>query len=296
MDDSIFSDNPSLVENWKGLGMVKKEHQTKPKRKVFLLSNGGRFIIDNEIVVTTNTCALDSVCQALAVSYIDRSSINKIIQESDHMLCQLIKSMCEKDNEDVYKIRTSLAKIYFKKLQKEATIEVYCECNVLYIFDKILIDCDLYSAEEKESCTELDCPINGVVRKVSVLRLHNTHVTNIQEAANTLLNSTDMTPCRRSACKGIKSFELILRNLVSFEISEECISVYETPTKLVLKYNEYELISIIEFVPPTVGTTGHYKAHCRRGNIWQCYDDISTKIMRSTNKKVIPHCIIYVRI
>lgn len=131
---------------------------------------------------------------------------------------------------------------------------------------------------------------------MSVLRLHNTHVTNIQEAANTLLNSTDMTPCRRSACKGIKSFELILRNLVSFEISEECISVYETPTKLVLKYNEYELISIIEFIPPTVGTTGHYKAHCRRGNIWQCYDDVSTKIMRSTNKKVIPHCIIYVRI
>lgn len=63
MDDSIFSDNPSLAENWKGLGMVKKEHQTKPKINVLLLCNDGRFIIDNEIVVTTNTTR-----QALAVS------------------------------------------------------------------------------------------------------------------------------------------------------------------------------------------------------------------------------------
>ncbi|CAG9792744.1 unnamed protein product [Diatraea saccharalis] len=146
-DDSVFSEHPSLIENWKGLGMVKnvnKENQPKQKR-IILLSNGGRFTVDNEIVVTTNTCALDSVCQALAVSYIEGSTINQIIQESNHMLCQLIKY--------------------------------------------------------------------------------------------------------------------------------ELISVYEAPVRLVFKDIEYELLSVMEFVPPAVGEMGHYKAHCKRGNVWQCYDD-----------------------
>lgn len=88
---------------------------------------------------------------------------------------------------------------------------------------------------------------------------------------------------------------MVLRNLISFEISDECVSVYEVPTILVLKDTEYELLSVMEFVPPALGEMGHYKAHCRRENVCQCYDDLNTRIIRSTNKKVIPHCIVYVR-
>lgn len=51
--------------------------------------------------------------------------------------------------EEAYKIRSSIAKKYFKNVQRGDVTEVVCECNVLYIFDKILIDCCLYSADEK---------------------------------------------------------------------------------------------------------------------------------------------------
>lgn len=69
-DDSVFSDHPSLVENWRGLGILscKRKKQTSESKKKVLLSNGARFKTGKEIVTTTNTCALDSVCQALATA------------------------------------------------------------------------------------------------------------------------------------------------------------------------------------------------------------------------------------
>lgn len=264
-DDTIFSDHPSLVENWRGLGMLRhkrKKNTSEPRKKVFLLSNGGRFKTDKEIISATNTCALDSVCQALAIAYTDGSSINPIIQGSDHMLCQLIRTMRDKNSgEEAYKIRSSIAKTYFKNVQVGDVTEVDCECNVLYIYDKILIDCCLYSADEKMSCTNFDCPINTVTRKVSVLRLHDKRVADIQEAASSLIDNMDMTRCRRLSCDGIMSFDLKLKNLISFEVLDELMFVHEAPPKLVLQNHEYELLSVIEFVPPAIGTIGHYKAH-----------------------------------
>lgn len=74
----------------------------------------------------------------------------------------------------------------------------------MYIFDKILIDCDLYSAEEKQSCTDLDCPINNVIRKVSVLRLHDKHVADIQEAANINVQILIQALTRHSDCHRLR--------------------------------------------------------------------------------------------
>lgn len=296
-DDSVFSDTPSLIENWRGKGVPKSKKKYPALKPVVLLTNGSRFKVDDNIIIIKNTCALDSVAQALSVAFVDvlNTVVNQIIQNNDHIFCQLIRSICEKKTDEIYNIRSVIAQTYFKSDQKGTTVEIDCQCNVLYIFDQILTDCSLHSADEKQSCTNIDCRTNNVIRKVSVLRVPNTPITNLQEAANSVIDNVDLTACRRSSCNGIKSFELILRDIIAFETSDEFISLDDVPVNLVLNNTNYELISIIEFIPPGFGEMGHYKAHCKRRNSWQCYNDLNNRITKS-NKKLIAHCLIYLKI
>ena len=92
---------------------------------MFLLSNGDRFKTGKEIVTATSTCALDSVCQALATAYTDGSSTNPTIQRSDHMLCQLIRTMRGKNSgeEEVFKLDHLLLKNISKTSKEEISLK-----------------------------------------------------------------------------------------------------------------------------------------------------------------------------
>lgn len=293
-DDSIFAEDPTFIENWKGKGNVTKKRKTlKP---VIFLSNGGWLQIDKKICILRNTCAIDSLCQALAIAYIDGYRISHTIHASENLFCKLVRLMSGRDTEEVYKIRFEMAQAYFSKIEQECSVEVRCECNVNNIFERILIDC-IYSADEREHCTESDCAINRVQRKIPVLHVDiNSAVKDLQESANALINAQELTECRRSKCKGVKSFSVSLRDLIAFEFhSNEFISIDDPPTSLLLEGSEFHLLAIIEFVPPVCETLiGHYKAHCRRNSQWKCYDDESKKITKS-KKKLIPRCIIYAK-
>lgn len=294
-DDSIFAENPTFIENWRGKGKDVKKRKRKLK-SIVLLSNGSRLQIGDKKYILRNTCAMDSLCQALAIAYVDDYRISRTIQDSKHLFCKLIRLMTEKNTEELYKVRSEMAQVYFNKVEQANTVEISCECNVNNVFERILIDC-IYSADEREHCTELECPINNVQRKIPVLHIDvNKTVKELQEAANTLINCKEITQCRRQNCHGIKSFTIALRDLIAFEFnSNDFISVDDPPIHLLLHNTEFRLLSIIEFIPPTPGIQiGHYKAHCRRNLQWNCYDDQSTKITKS-QKKMIPHCILYVK-
>lgn len=297
-NESIFSDTPSMLENWRGLAIGKKEKKKREKiKRVTLLRNGSLTTCAGKNTIVLNTCAFDAVAQAIAVGVADNYALNSIINtnENDEYF-KLIKMMIlDNDTLNVYKLREEILKKHFETKFIGDKTYVSCECNVAYIFENILWD-KIYSADITELCTNFNCPINNVRRKCAFLPLDLNKDT-LSEAANTMLNSdSNMSICRHSDCDGIKTINYNLKNIAVFEPNPEVqICINDLPQNISLKGTVYHLLSVIEFVPSATPTdVGHYKSHCRRGSKWQCYDDMSSKITVSY-KKMTAHCLIYAK-
>lgn len=106
-----------------------------------------------------------------------------------------------------------------------------------------------------------------------------------------------MVTCRRNDCHGIRTFNYILHNTVSFELSQtESKRLNEIPLKINLQSKEYDVIGIVEYLPSgpkdDLTSIGHYRAHCYRQNKWVCFDDLSNRTRRS-QQNMIPHCLVY---
>lgn len=301
-DESVFSENPSLVENWKGLG----KRSTSSKRRIGLnsiplLFNGTRTRTGIKDVLVSNTCAFDAVSQIIAVGCVDGFNLSTSILNSDNMYCQFVKAMIVKNSKKQYLYKRQaeiLGKFFDNKVSNNNITHINCECSVTYIFDKILIDSDImYSAERIESC-----PLKKVSRKIAFIPIDTNVCENIsllnKSAQDSLSDDVNIVECRRNNCKGIRTFSYILHNTVSFVLSQsERICLDDVPRSITLNDNTHSLLGIIEFLPSGPKTDkitciGHYRSHCFRGKRWECYDDLRNHVTKSY-KCMIAECIIY---
>lgn len=188
-DESIFAENPSLNENWKGLGSNKnKKPEKKTMKYIPLLQNGNKTRSGIKDLILINTCAFDAVAQVFATACADGFVISTtVFSNSTNNFCNFLKDILDnkKTKLDLYKNRPRLLENYFDKKNLKTTTEVSCHCSAKYIFVKLLIDV-IYSADLVENCTHVACPLNNVERNIVFLSL-DTKKTSISEAAASML-------------------------------------------------------------------------------------------------------------
>lgn len=191
--------------------------------------------------------------------------------------------------------RTNILKLHFNTTFLNDVTYIDCQCNVSYIFEKLLVDF-IYSADQQETCTNVECRTNNVKRKCAFIPINiNDDINSLNKTAESMLNiDNNMTLCRRNDCNGIKSFNHTLKDAIFFEFSQNTpICIHEIPVNIILNQMEYTLMSVIEFLEPTqLKGMGHYRAHCYRSSGWECYDDLATRVLKS-NRNIVPHCIMY---
>lgn len=300
LDDSIFAENPTLIENWRGFGSKELPKKKKPIRYVPLLLNGLRTRSGVDKLILKNTCAFDAVAQVIAAASADGFAVNTtVLTNTGNNFCMFVKNMLDdaKSREDLYKIRAQIVQHYFKKTISKGITEIHCECSVTKIFDEYLIDA-IYSADVKENCTNQSCVINNVTRKIAFLPLdmNKREVSELNDSAASMLVSDNVVLCRRNNCNGVRTFTYVLQNVINFELSQtDSVCIDEVPLEINLESKTYNIIGIIEFLPPisnALDQIGHYKAHCYRQNKWVCFDDLCNRTTRS-RKNIIAHCILY---
>lgn len=262
------------------------------------MRNGSITNIAGKDTIISNTCAFDSVSQTLAVGVVDDYKFSRTLRDTDDDYFNFIKMIAANDNiTDIYKHRSDILKTFFDtNIDDSGKTFVTCECKVAYIFERILINRNIYSADIQESCTNLDCSINNVKRICAFLPLDFNKKTLSESAESTLTTENNMSTCRKFGCSGTKTIDYNLKDVIAFEPeSDKIIVPTDLPKTMMLKGIEYKILSVIEFVPPpSSNCIGHYKSHCLRGTKWECFDDLSTRITKS-NKSFYAHSIIYTR-
>lgn len=108
--------------------------------QVALLRNGSITPFADKNTIISNTCAFDSVAQAIAIGVVDEYALNRIKRKNDDEYYKFINMIIDNDTENVYKLRSDILKKYFEIVYDSDTVYVNCECNVAYIFKKILLD------------------------------------------------------------------------------------------------------------------------------------------------------------
>lgn len=83
VQESVMCDETSLLKNWKGLATGKKDKikrlTSSKNTSLDLLSNGSNSPSGVAGVILEYTCALDSIVKSLAVAYVNRMCIRKLI-------------------------------------------------------------------------------------------------------------------------------------------------------------------------------------------------------------------------
>lgn len=150
-DESIFANEPVLAENWKGKRTNSKNRTSgslKPKAKLSrpeILSNGNIISSGIKNIRVNNTCAFDTVVQALLVGFTDHNNLKMPLKNNCSELSIFLKTLYEKDYlTNVYKLRTELLMKYFKHEQMDQVTHIQCECNVYFIVERILLDSNYY--------------------------------------------------------------------------------------------------------------------------------------------------------
>lgn len=295
--DSIFSSNPSFIENWRGKGNVKKSLQKLRIPKMPILLNGS-IMKTNDNIFPSNTCAFDSLSQAIAVMFVEKYKVSYKIDNTDNHYFRFIRTLINNSNESIYKLRNEILLQHFKTDTLGINRYISCECNISYIVENVLLD-QLYSSTVIKSCTNNECLANSQ-RKVGFLPLDLNIIEQkglcaLNESAKTMLVDNIAT-CTQKECNGIKTLLYSLSNIIFFELSHyKTYNIHKILTTLKLNNNYYQLVAVIDFLPPSLGTEtiGHYKRHCTRiPGKWECYDDLKTKITKSQTL-MIPNCLVY---
>jgi ubiquitin C-terminal hydrolase len=181
------------------------------------------------------------------------------------------------------------------------TVVVDCSCNVTRIFEGLLLH-EYQSASHEKECpvcnfrTKRTCPI----LPLNILILAEEGLTELERAATSMLiektNSSNHQCSEKMAL--ITERCNIIDHLIFFEISSS-VKIADIPNTInMIQSKKYGVVSAIEYIPGGVpGGLGHYKAHCRSGNKWYCYDDLAQKVTKTNiNKNIQIDVLIYAKI
>lgn len=114
-EESIFSDQPSYVENWKGQGKITPLY---PNTTIKFLRNGNLCPSFNSNLKVLNTCAFDSIMYLLGNEYNTNENFRTIVDafHEKKMIPQYIKYLSDinSKDDDIYNLRTRIIVHYIE--------------------------------------------------------------------------------------------------------------------------------------------------------------------------------------
>jgi hypothetical protein len=304
-EDSVFSDKPSLVENWRGEG-TDDDTATKILKQIKHMQNGNlcsTVEVNNRQTKIINTCGLDSTFFLLCFGYIQNQYIHDLINMfSSELISMYIKCLAGTTiSYDPYKIRADLAlKHYFKesllKLNNDVVI-VDCQSNVASFHETVLLN-HFYSALFSKRCVNEFCTSISIERQFAFLPLNldMLSVFGIESLEDAICFDESSKLCLHCGSNVSVNYELHVIITVDLNgTGEHCL--LNIPYTIRIKSKVYELIGAIEFVPPPFSDSiGHYKCHVLINSNFQCYDDNKRKIEPSLLIPITLHLLIYAAI
>lgn len=295
LNDSVFSVIPTYVENWRGEGVPKDDSANKPVNIMFLKnSNFTVQDISEKNIKLTNTCAFDSVFFLLAHGFKEYSCIRDLFDNNcrNRDITAFLQILCNSDNnsEEANKLRIRIASIHFKNNHYD------CECNAAFIYEHVLNDI-IFSASSVSNCSNSACINSTPSRRKHVFIPLNLDIINIFTISNLedsiIIHDWENKQCRK--CNEVVLFHYTLSKIVTFDLNgTQMVFLHEVPKSIIIKQNIYKLLGAVEYVPPILGTIGHYKCHIIRNSGMLCYDDNKSKLEESTNDSVYIHFLTYV--
>lgn len=299
--DSIFSDQPSFIENWRGEAEMDK---AKTKHNVKLLKNGNlcRSVLLNDIYVTLkNTCGFDSVMYFLSAGFNENENIREFMATfNKDLIPQYIKNLCdiESTDDDIYLMRAKIASQYFSPLNEKGNhISYDCQCNITYIFEHILLRY-FFSATFTKKCLNTSCQSNKIKRDIAFLPLNINFIDifgiGILEEAINIDEGNRNCP----SCDGQLIYNYEISKIISFDLNgTENLYLTNVPVTITVKNKTYKIMGASEFIPSLIpGGLGHYRCHCFINERFFCYDDQHLKIIESPVQKIFIHSLSYIQI
>lgn len=303
-EDSVFSDKPSLVENWKGEG--KEDDSGKILKQIKHMQNGNlcsTVEIEDRQIKLINTCGLDSVFFLFCYGYIQNQYIKDIINlYSSELITDYLKCLAGAITSfNPYKIRADIVlKHFVKKTELESSndvISVDCQSNVASYMETVLLK-HFYSALFTKRCVNGYCSSIPVERQFAFLPLQSDMLSifGIESLEDAICFDESFKSCLLCGSNVAVNYEL--HSVIAFDLNGTGEHrLLDIPHTLRKKSKVYELIGAIEFVPPLfAGSIGHYKCHVLINSNFKCYDDNKRKIEESLLSPMTLHLVIFAAI
>lgn len=306
--ESVFRKNPTLLENWRNKANSQKSlplrDAIKPKKmhnQIDYLSNGKMPSSRIKGITISNTCAFDALTQAIVIACLKNSKISMFLNSLQNKFSQIVCALRHKDySSDIYKLRTELLRPFFKSTSKGNLEVIDCSCNVFFILEKV-IGSDIFSGKLKTACSECRNESERIYPTIPIdfLILSDHGISALDLAALTMIEIEDTErDCKTAQCNGKqrRNFE-ISDNLIFFEVDTD-LCLKDVPAEMLLKDKIFYLGAIIEFIPPLFNEgIGHYKVYCKlkaSNNYWECFDDMSNKILKTKTDSILhSHLVMY---
>lgn len=303
-EDSIFSDHPSYVENWKGQG---KDNDSKLDTIVKFIKNGNlcpSVYINSKYVKIQNTCAFDSIMYLLATGYKNNENVRNIIGSFDknEIIPQYIKCLSDisSKNDEINSLRANIITQYIENPTTVSTgnhviYNYNAACNATYIYEHFLL-AYITSTIFTKSCTNASCSSNTIKKNNVFLPLNidliNIFDISLLEEAIFLIEGNG----KCSSCDAAITSNYEISNFISFDLNgTKEVALNKVPHTIKVKNKIYSILGAVEFVAPLNSTgIGHYKGHYKSKDGFFCYDDNHCKIRESTDQDVILHTLSYV--
>lgn len=288
--DSIFHDEPSFTENWKGEG---RENQIKFNKNVKFIKNGNLCpsvkVGFNDISVN-NTCAFDAVMYLLSEIYNQNEHFrSKFTVDGNNLISKIstyIKSLCDYKckTDEIYKLRAEIISQTYNNMNKIRDALIFnCECNVSTVFEEI-INCIFHSVEFSKYCSNPFCETGNILKRcytfisLNVQLIINCGISVLEEA---ILINDEKKECL--FCNNEVTYEYEPTDFISFDLNgTPKHKISEIPRTIKVKQNFYKLVGAIEFIPGfSDGDLGHYRGHYFFGETIRCYDDLKSKFCTS---------------
>jgi len=318
------------VENWKGLGELKKfkrrstyvdkdptvlyyNDNSRTKSSVIgILKNGGiaelkTIYLDNVNVSVIKTCAFDTFAQIWFCAYVDSTQYAEyVVKNSKNVFMALVlNAIRDGVNAQTYKKRAMLLKQMFndnlRKSELDGTIVVDTACTSQYMIRKLF-------GNFPSTDTTLVCPkcLNTYLREeiIITVNLPTDNLIFLQDVmANHIFSTSNCEKCNTNMTDELNFKEhLIIEPVVPLTKQRKTKNHLDLDTKLkdipiILKVKKdiYYLRGLVNFIPPisnTINAIGHYIAYCYReiNKTWEKYDDLQPKAKSVRPTTEIQNC------
>lgn len=251
--------------------------------------------IQKKTVDLCNTCAFDSTFCIYSAAFLDEENLNTIIRscEKSHLFSYRIKEAqaLQQRPKQLYVHKTEILFKLYAKYYKDQIVEttntISMKCTTAFgpFFEKLLTDIDsnlLCSVTAKRQCSQCHYEIED---KHAFGKLRFIDKVHLQRLSSYLVLNEDRNwQCRECDSRMLTMLEYA--NIIAFDVEPTRTKFYYSTTidmvQQTLHINEsvYMLFAVVQFK----SENEHFLAHVKRANgVWETYDDLETRVIRSKN-------------